>query len=66
MDRKQKRNQSYSKKYKTDTYRKRMIELVKSIEQWVADIAKRETKIRTKYLEQWDGWNFGLSISQLF
>ena len=52
MDRKQKRNQSSSKKYKTDTYRKRMIELFKSIEQWVADIAKRETKIRTKYLEQ--------------
>ena len=49
MNRKQKKNQSSSKKYKTDTYCKRMIELVKSIEQWVADIAKRETKTRTKF-----------------
>ena len=42
MDRKRKNNQSSTKKCKIDTYNKRMVEMIKSIEQWVADIVKRE------------------------
>lgn len=50
MVRKRKINQFSSNIYKTETYNNRMVEMVKSMEQWVTDTIEQK-KITTKYFE---------------